>query len=210
MLRRAGRRRRSRMQVPVERLLERDGIAVAERPPLLLEPHHQRLRRVLVQKSKHVQQHVLEVEPREPVGVVDPQRVVLQPRAHVKVPQPGVELRREVEILALQALRVGEHVDAVGHGVVGARDGERRQRRGVGDGLHPPRVEGEVGVERVRREEAAVAARRARHGAGRYGEEGEEGDGEGGEEEDDVTGGQEAAAWWSRREEFVPHRLIQI
>ena len=139
------------VEVVVEGLFEGAGLRVAERPSLLLQSHYEGFRRVLVEEGEHVEEDVGESEARVATGVVDAQLIVVQPSTNVKVANASVELGREVEALALEALVVG-HV--VGHGVVSAGDAEGGEVDAVRQVGHPARVGGVVGVEA----EAAVVA----------------------------------------------------
>lgn len=168
---------------------------VANRAALFLEPHDDRLRRVLVQKGKHIQQHLLVAKPRISIRMVDMQLVIPQSRADIQIPQPAVQLHAQVPVLALQLLGL----NLVRHGVVRAGDAEAGDAHVVGYGGHPSGVILAAGVEAVERLVAAVAGRAG--GARACAEGDERVEERRGEEEDQghEAGGEAAAAMGMRK-----------
>lgn len=140
------------VQVVVEGVLKGHAVC-AEGPALLLEAHDDGLTGVVVEEVEEGEEDFRVGVARVHGGVVDLYGVVDEAAPDVEVAHAGVQLGREVVVLALEDL-IGE---VVGEGVVSARDGEGGEVGLIRDGLHPFGVVGLVDVEGVVGFIAAVA-----------------------------------------------------
>lgn len=126
-------------QVPVSEamdVVDHSAVDVVRLTELLLQTHQHRLAGILSQEVSHTLQHVAQVRPLIRHPMMDGQVPLDVTDTDVQEADSGSELGGQAPGLAL-----GIHAAEQGHGVVGARHGDLRQRLIIRDAGHPGRVE---------------------------------------------------------------------